>query len=473
MPSRLPNANEILQEELAQCKKDAEKLYGEWHRFESIAEYAPLGLALIDKDGNFCYTNPRFREMFGYDPAEISKGRDWFRKAYPDPTYRHNAISAWIDDSRDCGLGEKRPRTFSVACKDKTKKIIKFVAVTLESGEDLLTCEDITEHELARETLAESREFLNKIINSLGDPLFVKDRQHRLILVNDAACKLFGRSREDLIGKTAYDLFPEKEMADVSWEMDEEVFRTGKENINEETNTYAPGETRTVLVKKTLYTDNAGNRLLVGISTDITERKLAEKALQKSEERYRSFFKTSRDCVFITSREGRWIDFNDAAVELFGYSSREEFFKVRIMDLYANPEDRKKHLEFIDEHGFSRDYPLDLMKKDGTVINTLVTTVGYGMNRQDRSLSRDHSRHYRTQTNREETEESSRPATWNHRISARCHLCRRSRQKSDCLEPGHGRDDRPMQGGYYRQGGLCLWCAVLRRAQANTHRPHR
>ena len=97
MPSRLANANEILQEELAQCKKDTEKLYGEWHRFESIAEYAPLGLALIDKDGNFCYTNPRFREMFGYDPAEISKGRDWFRKAYPDPTYRHNAISAWID----------------------------------------------------------------------------------------------------------------------------------------------------------------------------------------------------------------------------------------------------------------------------------------------------------------------------------------------------------------------------------------
>ena len=60
-------------------------------------------------------------------------------------------------------------------------------------------------------------------------------------------------------------------------------------------------------------------------------------------------------------------------MELFGYGNREEFFKVRIKDLYADPEDRKKHLKFIDEHGFSRDYPVDLRKKDGTIIHALVT----------------------------------------------------------------------------------------------------
>ena len=123
MPSRLPNANEILQEELAQCKKDTEKLYGEWHRFESIAEYAPLGLALIDKDGNFCYINPKFREMFGYDPDEISKGRDWFRRAYPDPTYRHNAISTWINDSKDCATWrEEAPDLFRYLQRSRPRK---------------------------------------------------------------------------------------------------------------------------------------------------------------------------------------------------------------------------------------------------------------------------------------------------------------------------------------------------------------
>lgn len=91
--------------------------------------------------------------------------------------------------------------------------------------------ERMAELEKANISLKESKDFLDKIINSLGDPIFVKDRQHRLVLVNDAACKLFGRSRNALIGKTAYDLFPAQLMADVSWKMDEEVFRNGIENV--------------------------------------------------------------------------------------------------------------------------------------------------------------------------------------------------------------------------------------------------
>jgi two-component system, sensor histidine kinase and response regulator len=376
MPSEAEKANEIHLKENLQGKIEEDQLQMDQRRYKSIAEFAPIGLVLIDEDGKFFYTNPKFRELFGYDLDEIANGRDWFRRAYPNSTYRHRVISSWISDLKDSKSGEKRPRTFAVTCKDGIEKIIKFVAVKLESGEDLLTCEDITEQKLAEDKLAESKEFLNKIINSIGDPIFVKDKQHQMILVNDAACKLFGRSYNDLIGKTAYDLFPSKDMAGISWMKDEEVFRTGKENVNQETNTYAPGQTRTVLVKKSPYTDNEGIQLLVGITRDITERKLAEKALLESEERYRSFFKTSRDCVFITSKEGKWIDFNDEAMNLFGCDNREEFFKVRIEDLYANPEDREGHLKFIDEHSFSMDYPLDLRKMDGTIIHTLVTSVG-------------------------------------------------------------------------------------------------
>ena len=105
------------------------------------------------------------------------------------------------------------------------------------------------------------------------------------------------------------------------------------------------------------------------------ERKGIEKALLESEERYRAFFKTSRDCVFITSVDGRWVDLNDASVQFFGYGSKEDLLKVEIKDLYANPDERTRHLQVIKEKGYTKEYPVTLRKKDGTVIYTLITSV--------------------------------------------------------------------------------------------------
>ncbi len=183
--------------------------------------------------------------------------------------------------------------------------------------------ERTAELEKANTALRSSKDYLDKIINSISDPIFVKDRQHRLVLVNDAACKLFGRSREDIIGRTAYDLFPTKEMADISWQKDEEVFITGIENVNEETNTYAPGITLTVLVKKTLYTDNAGNQLLVGITRDITDRKNAEEALKESERRLEDIIDFLPDATFVIDKGGRVIAWNHAIEAMTGIKAAD------------------------------------------------------------------------------------------------------------------------------------------------------
>jgi len=75
------------------------------------------------------------------------------------------------------------------------------------------------------------------------------------------------------------------------------------------------------------------------------QRAKGENALKESEEKYSAFFKTSEDPVFITSAEGRWQDMNDATVELLGYESKDELFKVNVPELYEHLEERKRHLQ--------------------------------------------------------------------------------------------------------------------------------
>jgi len=116
------------------------------------------------------------------------------------------------------------------------------------------------------------------------------------------------------------------------------------------------------------------DQLLVTIRRAI-ERREHRRALRESEEQYRRFFQTSRDSTFITTRDGQWLDMNEAAVELLGYGSKEELREVRLWDLYADPTASEDHAHALVEHGAIKDYPADLRRKGGDIINALVTAV--------------------------------------------------------------------------------------------------
>jgi two-component system, cell cycle sensor histidine kinase and response regulator CckA len=109
----------------------------------------------------------------------------------------------------------------------------------------------------------------------------------------------------------------------------------------------------------------------------LTKQKQAEESLRESEQLYRAFFETSRDPVFMTGLDGQFVDFNDTALEVLGYAldDRNELLHRNVASVYANPEERKAHVAQVARQGFSKEYPLDVRKKDGTVIQTLITTV--------------------------------------------------------------------------------------------------
>ncbi len=98
------------------------------------------------------------------------------------------------------------------------------------------------------------------------------------------------------------------------------------------------------------------------------------RSLQESEEKFRRFFMTSKDPVFITTKDGRWLDANEPTMRLFGYESQKELFQVPVSQMYLNPEERPRVLRDVERRGFVQDLPVDLVDKDGNILHTLLTT---------------------------------------------------------------------------------------------------
>ena len=122
---------------------------------------------------------------------------------------------------------------------------------------------------------------MQTIINAMPNPVLLKDRFHRLVLVNDAFCELLNQTREDLLGEEG-EKIPE-DQRDVFWEIDDEVFRTGLPNENEEVLTDGAGSLRVVLTRKclvTLPTQSGPQQFLLGVITDVTRFRESEARAQ-------------------------------------------------------------------------------------------------------------------------------------------------------------------------------------------------
>ena len=136
------------------------------------------------------------------------------------------------------------------------------------------------EYKDVKQELIHTHHFYKNILNYMDDPLVVKDENHRWVFLNDALYKYWGRDKEELIGKSDYDIFPKEEVK-IYIEKDNKVFRTGKADLNEEVQTI-DGKKHIISTKKSLYKDtHTGEKYIVGTIRDITEHKKAEEEIQK------------------------------------------------------------------------------------------------------------------------------------------------------------------------------------------------
>jgi PAS domain S-box-containing protein len=333
--------------DITERKLAEEELQTQKQRFQTLSENAPFGMMMVDQEGHYKYINPKFTELFGYDLEDIPDGRVWFRKAYPDPTYRHHVISTWVKDLESSNPGEKRSRTFTVTCKDGTQKMINFTPVQLETGENLMTCEDITERKRAEEALRESEERYRTILENIEDGYYETDLPGDLTFFNDSLCRMLGYSKDEMMGMSNKQ-YTDEENRKKLFQAFNEVYRTGKPTKAFDWGVFTKdGKKLFGEVSVSLIKDSKGQPTgFRGIARDITQRKQAEEALRTEKQRFQTFLENAPFGMIVVGQGGNFKYINSKFIELFGYELNEipggrEWFRKA----YPDPEYRHHVIE--------------------------------------------------------------------------------------------------------------------------------
>ncbi len=142
--------------------------------------------------------------------------------------------------------------------------------------------EDISDRKRAEKELQDQLHFLQTLIDTIPNPIFYKDTEGRYMGCNKAFEQRLGAKREEIVGKTVFDLMP-RELAEKYSRMDRELFEEPGEQIFESALLFADGLTHEVMVNRATFTDAEGNIAgLVGVNVDITDLKHAEEALRRA-----------------------------------------------------------------------------------------------------------------------------------------------------------------------------------------------
>ena len=189
--------------------------------------------------------------------------------------------------------------------------------------------------------------------DSIGDPIFVHDKEGRILRINQRLLQLLGRENTNCVNRAVTELFLPK---NASYELC--PYCHGAAGEGDDPDPWLPGF---FLASNSVFADPSGRQMgTVHVLKDISDRKRAE-------EKYRTLVSNVQEGVFITTPQGHFLDFNDAFLRMAGYSSRDELMKIDTSILYAKQAERERLQKLLADHGSVCDFEFDILRRDGEV----------------------------------------------------------------------------------------------------------
>ncbi len=359
-------------------------------RLEKIAEMGDDGIIVFDEDYRIEFANAIASELTGYSKEKLV-GMD-FRQllSEQDVGYldqMHSKVGA-DESKRVCtemevltAKGLRRDAEVCITIAKKEKGGVQTYAYL----------RDITERKRMEREIREATKRFEKMAEMGEDGIIVFDEDSRIEFANQMASEILGLPKDQILGREFFSLIGKRDE-----EFLEEMVMRGEglgEKVCTEMSLHTPQDEIKEMEVCIAPTQSEDGRIKTyAYIRDITERKKFEKNLRESEEKYRNLFERVRHGLFISSKEGKFLDCNQAMWGLLGYQNKEEFLKIDIAkDLYVNPEDRKAFMASVEKLGFIKDFEVEFKKKAGKRITVLLTatakrdengtTIGYeGLN---------------------------------------------------------------------------------------------
>ncbi|PKN57537.1 MAG: hypothetical protein CVU56_10400 [Deltaproteobacteria bacterium HGW-Deltaproteobacteria-14] len=253
---------------------------------QAVLDRLPTGVCVHAPDGRVLFSNRAARALLGLTEAQraVATCGEWCLlrddgSAMPAEEHPVNRVLSSGEDLHGYVVGIERPGSADLtwlACN---------AFVSEAQGEPtavFVSFSDITALKRSEQALSDGRQRLANILDTLGDPVFVKDSDHRILFANRAFCDLFGMELEAVIGKTLAEHVPDDEQVHFL-AVDRRVLETGQPEECEETFTLHGRDQRHIVTRKARISEPSGNHLLVGSVHDLTTRKAAEEALRQSQ----------------------------------------------------------------------------------------------------------------------------------------------------------------------------------------------
>ena len=247
----------------------------------------------------------------------------------------------------------------------------------LPSGEIVAVYDDVTERKQMEEKLRESEERFYKAFYANPDVVAITRLESgEFIEVNDSFTRVFGYTRDELIGHSTIDLNIWTDIRQRN-ALINKLKKYGRVQNREVVFRIKSGELRTVLMSNDQI-NIGGHQYLLTVITDITDRKRAELAVEESEAKLRQMFESVNDGIMVIDLNGIILEANQKAAMIYGIENRGELLKRSVFEFIAESHSEKADADFKKtlKRGFSNVVEYNILRADGS---TFIGEVNAGV----------------------------------------------------------------------------------------------